>query len=410
MSWSSRQERPRLGAAEGGSSAPERYEILGELGQGGMSVVFRARDKQLGRDVAVKVLHDFLARQPDARKRFHREAVAVARLRHPGIVEIHDYSGPDAEDAYIVCELIEGHTLRALVDEHGVPPHPELAVLVIAELVRALRHAHEQGIVHRDVKPENVMITPSGLLKLMDFGIAQIMEGATKLTATGTLLGSPAHMAPEVIDGKPSDHRSDIFSVGTMLYWLATGELPFQAPNPSALFRRILEGTYEPCQMLNPKIGNGLARVIDHALAADPEARYQDVSELQADLQKELEEVGLVPADSLVKRYLADPRGFAEQVRPKIVEALVAKGNQALEAGNVARAMDRFNRVLAIDPEHPEVARRVSLIGRRERFNRRARRAAVALAVAAGVAGVAGAGVAYWPEAHEAPAPVATKP
>ena len=140
-----------------------------------MSVVYRARDKQLSRDVALKVLHEFLARQPDARRRFHREAVAVAKLHHPGILEIFDYSGPDAEPAYIVTELIEGQTLRAFGDAHGPPRFPELGALVVLELVRALRHAHEQGVIHRDLKPENIMITQDGQLKLMDFGIAQIM-------------------------------------------------------------------------------------------------------------------------------------------------------------------------------------------------------------------------------------------
>lgn len=396
-----------LSGSQEGRTELERYEVLGELGQGGMSVVFRARDKQLGRDVALKVLHDFLARQPDARKRFHREAVAVARLRHPGIVEIYDYSGPDAEDAYIVCEIIEGHTLRQFVDTHGAPAHPEFGAMVIQELVRALRHAHEQGIVHRDVKPENVMLTERGQLKLMDFGIAQIMEGATKLTATGTLLGSPAHMAPEVIDGKASDHRSDIFSVGTMLFWLCTGQMPFSAPNPSALFRLILEGTFEPPQMLNPKIGNGLARIIERTLQPDPEVRYQDVSELQEDLQKELDEVGLVPSESVVKAYLVDPATFTAEWGPKLTATLVQRGQAALAEGNTGRAMDRFNRVLAIDAQHPEVARLVSQIGRRRAVHRRARHAAMSAAAVILLGGGAYGATRLWPlvAPAEVPAP-----
>src|SRR5687767_8509139 len=129
-----------------------------------MSIVYRARDKQLSREVAVKVLHEFLARQPDARKRFHREAVAVAKLRHPGILEIFDYSGPDAKETYIVTELIEGETLRDFVEKRGRLAYPELGVLICAELVRALQHAHERSVVHRDLKPENVMITKDGVL------------------------------------------------------------------------------------------------------------------------------------------------------------------------------------------------------------------------------------------------------
>ena len=348
-----------------------------------MSIVYRARDEQLKREVAVKVLHGFLARQDEARRRFHREAVAVAKLRHPSILEIYDYSGPDTDEAYIVTELIEGETLRDRVQRSGVPPHPELGALVCFELVGALRHAHEQGVIHRDLKPENVMITRAGQLKLMDFGIAQIMEGGTKLTTTGTLLGSPAHMAPELIDGKRSDHRADIFSLGTILYWLCTGHLPFEAPNPSALFRRILEGRYDPPQMIEPKIGNGLARIITRVLAPDPEARYQDVSELQTDLEGELAEVGLLPSRAHVTALLTDEESFVHEFTPTLIDRLVRRGKEALEARRVARATDLFNRVLAVDPHHEEVAALVSQIGQRAALGRQLRRLGIFAAAAA---------------------------
>jgi serine/threonine-protein kinase len=386
----------------------ERYEILSELGQGGMSVVYRARDKQLSRLVAVKVLHEFLARQADARKRFHREAVAVAKLHHPGILEIFDYSGPDAKDSYIVTELIEGETLRELFDRRGKPPYPELGVLIVAELIRALKHAHEQSVIHRDLKPENVMITKSGVLKLMDFGLAQLMDGGTKLTQTGTLLGSPAHMAPEVIDGKMSDARADLFSMGTILYWLATGKLPFEAQNPSALFKKILDGKYEDPQMLEPKIGNGLARIIQRALEPDPEQRYQDVTEIATDLDLELEAVGLLPSDVQVKKYLADPERYASELGPKLVSQLAGAGKQALAEGNVARAMDRFNRVLAIDPDHHEVKGIVRRVGRRKELARRAKQLAAFAAIGA-LAGGAGYGaIKLFPRPVEEPKPVET--
>ena len=371
----------------------ERYEVIDEIGQGGMSIVYRARDRQLNRIVALKVLHDFLARQEESRRRFHREAVAVAKLHHPGIVEIFDYSGPDAKQSYIVCELIDGRTLRKLVEDEGPLPHPELAALVTAELTRALRHAHEQGIIHRDLKPENIMVTKSGHLKLMDFGIAQIMGGATRLTATGTLLGSPAHMAPEMIDGHPCDHRGDIFSLGTILYWLATGTLPFDAPNPSALFRQILQGDYEPPQAVQPRVGNGLSRIIDRALAIDPNERYQDISELQADLNRELEPVDLLPVDTKARAYLTRPRPYADTLRPRLVEHLVRAGKQALQDGNVGRAMDRFNRVLAVEPEHSEVLALVRKVGRRQALSARLRQAAV---VAIAILGLAGLGMGVY--------------
>jgi predicted Ser/Thr protein kinase len=365
----------------------ERYEILGELGQGGMSVVYHAHDRQLSRAVAVKVLHDFLARQDDARRRFHREAVAVAKLHHPGILEIFDYSGPDAEPSYIVTELIEGRTLRELIEAEGPLPFPELGVLIALELVRALRHAHERGVIHRDLKPENVMITGSGQLKLMDFGIAQIMGGSTKVTATGTLLGSPAHMPPEVIDGQTPDHRADIFSLGTIIYWLCTHRLPFDAPNPAALFRQILENDYEPPEAVQPRVGNGLSRIIERTLARDPVDRYQDVSELESELVAELEAVELTPPELMVRELLRGPRAFADALGPRLVDALVRGGKRALGDKNLGRALDRFNRVLAIEPAHPEVAPLVARLTRRSALGRQGRRLAVAGGLIGALAG-----------------------
>ncbi len=363
----------------------ERYEIREELGQGGMSVVYRARDTQLGRDVAVKVLHDFLARQTDARQRFHREAVAVAQLRHPGILEIFDYSGPDAPSAFIVTELIDGVTLRAFVERIGRLPHPEMGALVALELSRALSHAHERGIIHRDLKPENAMVTRQGRLKLMDFGIAQLRDGP-RVTVTGTLLGSPAHMAPEIIDGHRPDHRADLFSLGTILYWLTTGALPFDAPNPSALFKRILAGEYEHPQMLEPKIGNGLARIIERALATDPEARFSSAAELVAALEEDLEAAGVATDAGELARLLADPDGYGRALAPRLVEGLTAAGREALEASQVARATDCFNRVLAIEPEHAEVKALAASVGRRADAQRRRR--AVITGLGASAAGL----------------------
>jgi serine/threonine-protein kinase len=202
-------------------------------------------------------------------------------------------------------------------------------------------------------------------------------------------------MAPEVIDGKPSDHRCDIFSLGTILYWLCTGQLPFEAPNPSALFRRILEGNYDPPQMLEPKIGNGLARIIEKALAQDPEARYQDVSLLEEDLLGELKDVELDPPSHLAKQYLLDPKSFADELGPKLIARLAASGEAALAEGNVARAMDRFNRVLAIDPHHEKVKALSARIGRKERLAKRAKQGVLALGI---VAAIGGAGYAVQQE------------
>src|SRR5690606_30960548 len=204
----------------------DKYQLLEEVGHGGMAVVYRAHDSVLQREVAVKVLHAHLADREESKLRLQREAIAVAKLRHDNILEIFDYSGPQAPDSYIVTEFIHGPTLREWIDD-SLDPRPAVAALIIHRLCLALGHAHRSGIIHRDIKPENVMIrVDDGCLKLMDFGIAQLLDNQ-KLTMTGQLIGSPAYMAPELISGRPLDARTDLFSLGIILYQLATGELPF---------------------------------------------------------------------------------------------------------------------------------------------------------------------------------------
>ena len=220
----------------------DKYEIQSEVGHGGMAVVYRGLDTVLNREVAIKVLHPHMAAREESRARLRREALTVARLRHENILEIFDYSGENAAESFLVTEFIHGMTLREWLDTRW-RPRPALAALVVHRLCVALGHAHKIGIVHRDIKPENVMIRDDGCLKLMDFGIAQIIDHQ-KLTMTGQLLGSPAYMAPELISGKPIDARTDLFAVGIMLYQLATGTLPFSGRNPHEVLSRIADAEY----------------------------------------------------------------------------------------------------------------------------------------------------------------------
>jgi len=227
-----RRRQPDLQTMEQ-AKIPERYRLLREVGQGGMAVVYRAIDETLKREVAIKILHPHLASEPESKARLEREAQSVAKLHHENILEIFDYSGLDSPSSYIVTEFIDGQTLKELLAARPFG-YPEIAALVAVEICGALAHAHAAGIIHRDVKPENVMIRKDGVLKLMDFGIAQAID-LQRMTVTGQLLGSPAYMAPELIEGKPLDFRTDVFAVGIMLYQLATGSLPFAGKNPHAI-------------------------------------------------------------------------------------------------------------------------------------------------------------------------------
>src|SRR5512139_194708 len=285
-----------------------RYELLEQVGTGGMSVVYRGRDTALDREVAVKVLHPHLATKPESRARFSREARAVARLSHPGIVEIFDYSGDGTEESWLVTEFVHGRTLRAFADEAGIPL-PECGALVGHALADALVHAHAAGVIHRDLKPENVMIAEAGgrpTVKLADFGIARILSQDDRMTMTGAMVGSPNHMAPEIVEGAEADERSDVFSLGTILYWLCTGRLPFDAPNPTATLRRLVTGDFTDPRAVNPALGEPLARIIRSCLAQDPAARPGGAAEVRDRLAAALRDDGIDRPDEALPAFLSD--------------------------------------------------------------------------------------------------------
>ena len=366
-----------------------RYEIREELGQGGMSVVYKAIDPQLQRDVAIKVMHTFLAEQQDARERFHREAVAVARLRHPHIIEIFDYSGEDAEQSYIVTELVIGEPLSAMLLRTPFTP-PEAALLVARAIAAALAHAHAQGIIHRDLKPENILIGKNGALKLTDFGIARMLDSHT-LTMTGTLLGSPAYMAPEYIEGYATDARADIFSFGTMFYQLATGKLPFEGPTPHALLKKIATCELAPPELVNPMVHAGIARIIKHCLTRLPEDRYPTVDALITDIDALLTRLDLDP-DRDLTALLQDPVAFGAKVTASLAPLYLSLGKAELARGQTGRAIEELDRVLSLEPGHTEVRRILKRLARRARAARALKYAAITLAGAALVTVGVGAG------------------
>src|SRR5215510_11999519 len=257
-----------------------RYRLLEQVGSGGMSVVYRGLDTALEREVAVKVLHPHLARKEDSRLRLSREAKAVAKLQHPNILEVFDFAAADEENAYIVTEYIHGQTLAEYCARRPFDP-PELAAMVIHQVASALAHAHEAGVIHRDLKPENVMIREDGVIKLTDFGIAKVIDRDDRMTITGALVGSPAHMAPEIIEGQAAGAEADVFSLGTILYFLATRQLPFAAPSTTAILKRILDGWYPDPRSVAPAISDELAAIIAMCLSRDPSARYPHAGKLR---------------------------------------------------------------------------------------------------------------------------------
>ncbi|MFV8756099.1 serine/threonine-protein kinase [Nannocystaceae bacterium ST9] len=328
----------------------DKYDVLEEVGHGGMAVVYRGRDCVLDREVAVKVLHAHLADREESRRRLQREAKTVAKLRHDNIVEIFDSSDPEKlGDTYIICEFIHGVTLREWLDQRR-KTRPLLAAMIAHRLCLPLEHAHSLGIVHRDIKPENVMIRDDGCLKLMDFGIAQILDNQ-RLTTTGQLLGSPAYMAPELISGKPVDKRIDIFALGVMLYQLATGELPFAGRNPAQVLNRILEGDYRPPAQIEPRIDEDLAAIIAKALALKPADRYQSARSMAADIEGYLAFHELEARSEELAGYFAKPDEWEAGLDARVCRVLTRKATKAMRDGHGARALKLLGRVLEIDPK-----------------------------------------------------------
>ncbi|HVU50733.1 MAG TPA: serine/threonine-protein kinase, partial [Polyangia bacterium] len=347
---------------------PARYRLLREVGQGGMAVVYRAVDETLKREVAIKILHQHLAADLESKARLEREAQSVAKLHHENILEIFDYSGPDSPSSFIVTEFIDGQTLKELLAARPIT-YPEVAALIAVEIGGALAHAHAAGIIHRDVKPENVMIRKDGVLKLMDFGIAQVID-LQRMTVTGQLLGSPAYMAPELIEGKPLDFRTDVFAVGIMLYQLATGALPFSGKNPHEVLRRIVEGKFPDPRTLNKRLSDGLARVLGRALARRPDDRYPGLAQFTADLREHLAEAGLTDVKRELRAYFADPAAYEAALPARLAAGLSASADEALRAGRKGKAIEAWSRVLAFDPQNADVLSALRRLEGRARLRR----------------------------------------
>ena len=259
-----------------------RYEVRSELGRGAMGVVYRAEDPLLGRKVAIKtiLLSGDPAEREDYEARFLQEARAAGGLNHPNIVTIHDV-GREGEMVYMAMELVEGVELREMIP--ALRQSISLALELAMQIAEGLAFAHAGGVVHRDIKPANVMVVRARQAKIMDFGIARLQESLVK-TQAGMVLGSPQYMSPEQITGQAVDGRSDIFSLGSMLYEMATGEAPFRGADMPALSYMVCMLEPTPASQLNPALPPMLELILNRALAKDREQRYQNASEMAADL------------------------------------------------------------------------------------------------------------------------------
>jgi len=254
-----------------------RYRLLAVIGEGGMATVCRAQDIMLGRTVAVKVLHERRAKDEAFLARFYREAQAAANLDHPNIVSVYDI-GQDGNRHYIVMEYVEGRNLKELILESA--PFPiERALTIAIQICAAVGAAHKAGLIHCDVKPQNVLVAPDGRLKVTDFGIARALT-STPMVEGGDVWGTPDYLSPEQAAGKGLGPPSDVYSIGVVMYEMLTGRLPFEAESGVALALKHLREEPTPVNELNPRVPPGLARIVHKVLAKEPSARYRTASQL----------------------------------------------------------------------------------------------------------------------------------
>jgi serine/threonine protein kinase len=324
-----------------------RYEILDKLGEGAMGVVHRARDRNLGRVVALKMLSAELAAEDELTKRFQREAEAVGRLNHPNIVTVYDLGEADGR-LYMAMELLEGDDLRDLI-ERGTPiPLAERSRIMI-EICKGLGYAHSKGVIHRDIKPANIHVTGAGRVKLLDFGLARLTT-RSGITRRGMILGTPDYMSPEQAMGKELDHRTDVFSAGAVFYEFLTGQKPFQGKTLHSVLYQIISEDPEPVLTLYPDMPARLAAVIHRMLGKDVQRRYGSMGEVESDLR--LVHTGILRARA------RGPGSGEERLQAR---DYLDRARSNFDSGQFAKAQSEAQAALALDPELSEA---VSLMWR----------------------------------------------
>ncbi len=321
-----------------------QYKVVELAGKGGMSTVYKAHQPSLNRYVALKILPEYMAHDQEFVHRFKQEAEAAAALRHPNILVIYDI-GEAGNLHYIAAEYLEGQTLEQVVTQGGALPLPRV-VKIVNQLASALEAAHQRGMIHRDVKPSNIFIGPNDHVTLADFGIVKALSAA-RLTRTGTLVGTPEYMSPEQAEGQPLDQRTDLYSLGVVVYQMLTGQTPFTAPTPNAVLYAHVNKSPQPPSLLNRAVPQAIEASVLRALAKKPDERFQTVAEFAAALEK-----------------------AARQAEGELSAGLYGDARQLLAQGKAAQAQSKLDQLRQLNPGYPGLAELTAEIGRQAQAER----------------------------------------
>ena len=331
------------------------FEIQDMIGRGGMASLYKAVQTSLDRVVAIKELYPHLAQDQEFILRFEREAKSAASLKHENIIDVIDF-GTEGEVYFIAMEFVDGKPLKDLITQAKVLPL-SIAVTIITEILKGLDHAHAKGVVHRDIKPGNILISKEGITKIADFGLAQSGSQPT-LTVTGALVGTPAYMSPEQAAGRKIDQRSDVFSTGVMLYEMITGSKPFQGEGYSTIITKILTETPPPIQNFIPNMPPEIEQVLLRSLEKDVDRRYLSAGDMLKEINNYAEKENLIVSRKDIAQFVENPEEFGKELREKRIKEYLERGMEFMDLGgeSVDDAIDTFSKVIVLDPQN-ELAR-----------------------------------------------------
>ncbi|MDH4211070.1 MAG: PEGA domain-containing protein [candidate division WOR-3 bacterium] len=342
------------------------YEIKELIATGGMAAIYRAIDMRTGNTVAIKILHGHLAQDKDFITRFEREAQAAASLKHQNIIDILGY-GEAAGVYYIAMEYVDGKSLKDLINAVKFIPH-DIALAIVYEICQGIEHAHQKGVVHRDLKPANILVNKEGRVKITDFGLAQAQD-LTSITVTGAIVGTPAYMSPEQAVGKRIDTRSDIFSLGVVIYEMATGTKPFQGESYSSVIHAILTIPAPRPIEANPIVEDTISMIIEKMLQKDADKRYQNISSVSDDVYAFFRKHNIEVPSKKISEFITEPDRISKQKIQEAKDRYLKRGHHymTLGKGNIEDAIKEFEKVQYLDPEDTNVRTHLSELRRKRK-------------------------------------------